>query len=400
MRPGLGKKLLLVAGALGLALLVAELFLRGELCRRAGEQEFARVAERFRANPLSVGPKRKPPSVGISAARRARGNEGINQQGFRGPPVAPTKPAGTLRVVCLGGSSVYGTANSTALTTWPARLQQVLAATRPAEVLNGGVPGFQAQQSVERFETVFVPLHCDVAIVCNLFNDVVTSRAERLGLLAGDRAVDPLEGWMPSLLAHSALGMLALSSSLDVGSVWDDDGDPGHADGTSFLRPVPPTIQEREGLRGRTQDARDMDARRPGSWLDRCFFPQDLRAYVATLERFVDAARAAGCEPVLCVEPLAVDPAALDETWATKSDVLQTYFPSAEVFSDVYGRYAAAMHELAARRGVLLFDAQARYERAPGDFFDVVHFTDDGAQAFAEQLARELLASDRIAATH
>src|SRR6187401_969514 len=112
MRPGLGKKLLLMAGACGLALLVAEAFLRGELCRRAGEEEFARVAERFRANPLSVRPKRQPPLTGISAVRRARGGEGINAQGFRGPGVSPTKPADTLRVVCLGGSSVYGTANS------------------------------------------------------------------------------------------------------------------------------------------------------------------------------------------------------------------------------------------------------------------------------------------------
>src|SRR5262249_4907388 len=155
------------------------------------------------------------------------------------------QPADTLRVVCLGGSSVYGTANSSAQTTWPAQLQQVLSATCPVEVLNGGVPGFQARQSVERFETVFVPLHCDVAIVCEGFHDIVSSRSERLGLLAGDHAVDPLEGWMPQLLSHSALGMLMLSSSLDVGSVWDADGDPG-ADGTGFLRAVPPTVQERE----------------------------------------------------------------------------------------------------------------------------------------------------------
>ena len=263
-----------MAGACGLALLVAEAFLRGELCRRAGEEEFARVAERFRANPLSVRPKRQPPLTGISAVRRARGGEGINAQGFRGPGVSPTKPADTLRVVCLGGSSVYGTANSNVQNTWPARLQAVLSATRPVEVLNGGVPGFQAMQSVGRFETVFAPLHCDVAILCNLFNDIITSRTERLGLLGGDRAVDPLEGWMPQLLSHSALGMLMLSSSLDVGGVWDDDGDPSSADGTSFLRPVPPTIQEHEKLRERTLDAHELDVRRPGSGLDRCFYPQ------------------------------------------------------------------------------------------------------------------------------
>ena len=46
------------------------------------------------------------------------GRISINDQGFRGPSVNRAKPEGTVRIVCLGGSSVFGTGNTDDGTTW------------------------------------------------------------------------------------------------------------------------------------------------------------------------------------------------------------------------------------------------------------------------------------------
>jgi len=380
------RRLLLAGSALLLALLAAELVLRARLREQAAESDFARVSERFIANPLSIRPKRHEEPAGIDPARVGKPGENVNAQGFRGPAVAADKPAGTRRVLCLGGSSVYGTSNSSDTAAWPACLQRELSARGPTEVLNGGVPGYQLEQSVARFERVFLPLHPDVAILCNTYNDVVDSRSQRLGVMEGFDAVEPLSGWR-ALLAHSALGVMLLAPAQGGGSPF---AVPAEGAPLEHLKPVATAVQEREVARVAAEQAVALDARRPGGWLDRCFFPQDLRACTAQLERFVELARAHGCEPVLVVEPLAVSPSDGEEAWSQRAGVLRGYFPSGAVFADVYGRYAAAIRDVAARRGVRCWDAQAELPREPGSFTDVVHLSDEGAKAFAARLAAVL----------
>src|SRR5688572_1482967 len=58
---------------------------------------------------------------------RRRGRETIGPLGFRGPTPGVPKPAGTLRVLCLGGSTTYGDGLEDG-DTYPVRLQELLAA--------------------------------------------------------------------------------------------------------------------------------------------------------------------------------------------------------------------------------------------------------------------------------
>jgi hypothetical protein len=71
----------------------------------------------------------------------------INELGFRDPPRTLARPAGTLRVLCLGGSNTYGAAVSDG-DTWPAQLQRELDASTdtPVEVWNLGVSGYMNRQ--------------------------------------------------------------------------------------------------------------------------------------------------------------------------------------------------------------------------------------------------------------
>ena len=66
----------------------------------------------------------------------------INALGFRGHEVVIPKPAGTIRVVCIGGSTTFDTYAVSDEAAWPARLEKRLRATHPrVEVVNAGVPG-------------------------------------------------------------------------------------------------------------------------------------------------------------------------------------------------------------------------------------------------------------------
>ncbi len=383
------KALLLSLLASLLGLVAVEAWQRDVLCQQAGESRFDRVRERFLANPLSIESKHHVRAPPIWAKRAADPGQGVNENGFRGPAVATDKPAGTLRVVCLGGSSVYGTANSSWGAAWPARLQQLLDKDkdRQAEVLNGGVPGYQAHQSLERFERMFVPLAPDVAILCNTYNDVIASRAQRIGFYATDEAVDALDGALPTLLSRSALGLRWLAGRVVTGSVWAENERAERAR-VEHLKLVSPDVQDREARHVARQPAEI--ARR--AWLDRCVFAQDLADYARTVERFVDAAQRAGSTPVLCLEPLAVAPGDDEDAWSARGGGLTRFFPSGAIFSEVYLQHGAVLRDVAARRGVLFIDAHGQWSRPEGTFAgdDPVHFGDRGAFEFARYLKQQL----------
>lgn len=94
--------------------------------------------------------------------------------GFRGTDVPLEKPAGGLRIACLGGSSTYGTGPSKDAFTWPARLQTLLAAERPdqsVEVINGGVPSWNSFESLSNLAFRVLPYAPDIVIVYLSTND-------------------------------------------------------------------------------------------------------------------------------------------------------------------------------------------------------------------------------------
>jgi len=69
----------------------------------------------------------------------------VNSLGFRGPERSPDKAPGVFRILCIGGSNVYG-AGLDDNETWPARLEERLDAGAPGrfEVWNLGVSGYNA----------------------------------------------------------------------------------------------------------------------------------------------------------------------------------------------------------------------------------------------------------------
>jgi len=101
----------------------------------------------------------KPSSVGDYRQDFGPFRVTVNSLGFRGPERTRQKPPGTFRIVCIGGSNVYG-AGLNDDQTWPAQLEQRLNREGPVpyEVFNLGVSGYNAlqmtvsaRQAIEKF---------------------------------------------------------------------------------------------------------------------------------------------------------------------------------------------------------------------------------------------------------
>jgi lysophospholipase L1-like esterase len=96
-----------------------------------------------------------------------------NKWGFRGPDVSLEKPPGTLRVLCLGGSTTYDT-NSDG-ETWEDDLQSRLADAYPGqkiEVLNFGMNAASMPFHVTQFALTGVHFRPDLVIVYAGHNDL------------------------------------------------------------------------------------------------------------------------------------------------------------------------------------------------------------------------------------
>ncbi|MCZ6675152.1 MAG: GDSL-type esterase/lipase family protein [Verrucomicrobia bacterium] len=99
------------------------------------------------------------------------GYDDHNSLGWRGAEFELEKPAGTWRVVCLGGSTTYGTTASTA---YPAFLEELLREEGiEAEVINAGVPGWTSRESRINFELRVLPLDPDLVIIYHGRNDLI-----------------------------------------------------------------------------------------------------------------------------------------------------------------------------------------------------------------------------------
>lgn len=98
-----------------------------------------------------------------------------NSLGFRGPETTWEKPAGTYRVLCLGGSSVYGIGPSSDATNWPTlletRLNQAQSAKR-VEVINGGCQGYSTFEMSIQLALRGVSLSPDLVLCYEAINDM------------------------------------------------------------------------------------------------------------------------------------------------------------------------------------------------------------------------------------
>lgn len=166
-----------------------------------------------------------------------------NSWGFRGPEFPVEKPAGALRVVCLGASTTEG--SQTNDETYPHYLQLELRRRFPdrtIDVLNAGHSGAQGRDLLEILRTRVLPLHPDVVIVYHAANDAIEGEFVEYSLTSPTAAVGRL---FSTVYDNSAV----FSSIVDgLGWKWttphDFDGATVHPSMRSYERELRNIVQE------------------------------------------------------------------------------------------------------------------------------------------------------------
>ncbi len=98
----------------------------------------------------------------------------INEWGLRGPEIGKEKPKNIFRILCLGGSTTFGTHCKRDEDTYPSVLQKLLQEAFPKvkfEVLNAGVPGYRTAESYQNLNRL-QNLKPNMVLVLHAINDL------------------------------------------------------------------------------------------------------------------------------------------------------------------------------------------------------------------------------------
>lgn len=149
--------------------------------------------------------------------RRAEKSAGLNRYGYRGPVVGK-KETGELRVVMLGGSTVFGYGvgwNESVPVFLEAKLKERL--NRPVRVINLGFNNEGAYAFVPNLED-FAYLDYDAIVLYEGYNDLPGDEGVNRSVYRRDSAVYRLTGYYPILPLYldEKAKMLRYGNNLDV----------------------------------------------------------------------------------------------------------------------------------------------------------------------------------------
>jgi GDSL-like Lipase/Acylhydrolase family len=168
--------------------------------------------------------------------RRAERSAGLNRWGYRGP-VAAAKRSGELRVVMLGGSTVFGYG-----VPWdqslPVLLEQQLNASGPFSVVNLGFNNEGAYSFVPTLRD-YDYLDYDIVVLYEGYNDMPGDEGPNTSVFRHNSAVYRLTGYFPILPLYLDEKAMMLRYGGDLGAAYAADR--GEAPKTVFR----PNIAER-----------------------------------------------------------------------------------------------------------------------------------------------------------
>jgi hypothetical protein len=302
--------------------------------------------------------------------RNATGHEvRINQLGFRGPDWDWQPPAGTLRVLALGGSATFNFTAEGEANTWPGRLQQLLseALPVPVEVVNLGLPGFDTANSKVNYLFTGRALHPHVIVVYHTWNDMKAFRVIDDGTAGVPRAFHAIGGRGPLWRRIARTSQIGRRTHNMLG---------GHRR-VRLMVENSYTSLEKEGER----------AHAPPGAVAMGWFESNFRDLV----RF---ALADGVLPVLATQATIAKPERLSDheyRLLIAADVVGMTKP---VIAETWPRCNDIIRDVARETGAVFVDG---YGEVPSDLVhltDFVHLTDAGRDSLARVMARSMLSDE------
>ena len=290
----------------------------------------------------------------------------INERGYRGPAFAVPKPPGVIRVVMLGGSSLFDMYAKEGMD-WPRLTERYLreAQLGTVEVINAGTPGHDSADSLGRFYAEMWMFEPDYILVYHAWNDIkyFPRLTPERSLLRLRRPQTPQGGPHGFLVANPFI--------YDLGPL---DRWLGHSQLYARLRDR--YLQVRLGTMGTEGVVTDAAARASDA-----FSPLGPAQFALNLRLIVTGARSVGARPVLATE------ARLVNASTSPADRRKIAYEFVGLSHDALVRAFEACDRAILTVGrdeeVPVLDLSGRLSGRPHLFEDHVHTTAAGSEALA-----------------
>lgn len=287
----------------------------------------------------------------------------INEKGYRGPNFETLKPENTIRIIVYGGSAAFDT-RADKNSDWPRLVEKLLhkAGFPHVEVINAGIPGHTAVESVGRFFTEGFMFSPDFVLLYNAWNDMKYFNAGQSFL----RTVKPALHQFDYRIHNANLLDQRLCNSSRLYNV---------------LRRV---YFKKKIKLGREGIITSQDTRSPITSLN----PLQFRQYQLAAEMFVDLARNIGAKPILITQARLVHPENTEEQM--KRIDYHHIGLTHDAILETFSRQDAIMKNVAQSKNIPVFDASHQLSGMDWAFHDHVHFLPAGSEAMAEFISSKL----------
>ena len=298
----------------------------------------------------------------------------ISTRGYRGEQFDVRKPAGTIRVMIVGGSSVFDTSVTDTpdnlSNSWPSKVQKILHqdGISNVEVINAGIPGQSTLDSLGRLFSELWYFEPDYVLIYHGWNDIK---------FWSHKEVSPehtmLEIMRP--LNNEANPFIHYQGSFDryasASQVY------------TRLRYLYHKWQINLGKEGAGND-NDDDPNAYGS----TYSEYGPKQFKLGIELLVEASRSIGAQPILINQATLVDSENNEEAISGISYDLTmlSHRGMVNAYSDVY----KIQQEVAAEKDVLYIDPAKTMNGQLDYFRDHVHLNDQGSLEIARIVAAEL----------
>lgn len=262
----------------------------------------------------------------------------INSKGFRGKEISDDKGK-TYRIVALGESTTFGITLRPEDRPWPEVLQQMiqerLQPSRPVEIINAGVPGWNIAHNLHRLSSDILPLKPDMIILYHGING--------FGLL--DNSVPLLVGKPPPKFEERPLKLLSQAEhNLEL---------------LRYRHAVFPSKAKNRPTVGDPMQSR----------------------YAQAYRDFIEAARTNGLRLVISTFSMAVN-------GKSEPEAIEFYrggFPAIHVQIRANATHSMIVRNLVAEHPEVCFvDTQPSLDGEHEKFIDLMHLTQPGRQQVAE----------------
>jgi hypothetical protein len=288
-----------------------------------------------------------------------------NSLGLRGAEISRAKPPGTYRVAIVGASTVYGALNDDP-DTISMQLEAMLRARLGpnVEVINAGVPSYEALREAVFTKSDVLALGPDVIIDLDGLNDVFFGT---------------LEEW-PSQIASDQLGII---------------GDGHYPEAVALIdRTMFPHGLLEHQLASLARDARSYAfrlARRPEPAESRVVDDRIVALHAASLALLVDYGRAHQAAVIAALQPLVATghkTLTPDEAAAVHHESYWSEGGWQELAPEMYRRMLAEARPAVEAEGGTFVDLTGVFDAEPGSTYgeDAVHYTLLGNQRLAAAL--------------